>query len=118
MRFLKTTFDTLEMFSIPPLRPDDDVFPTIHVFDATFTLMIFPYASLQAQRDEPRLLDGEDDDLSSVDVEHPFAYAVLNAEYDVYFPEVALFTIESRPEVEPPADDGRFPFERSIIPLT
>ena len=68
------------MLSIPPLTPDEDVFPTIHVFEATFTLMISPYAVLQAQRYFPRELSGEEEDLSFVEVEPPFAYAVTKSE--------------------------------------
>lgn len=73
MRFRRTTFETLEMLIIPPFTPEDDVFPIIHVFEATSNLMIFPYASLQAQRYFPSEDDGEDEDLSFVEVEQPFA---------------------------------------------
>ena len=61
------------MLSEPPLRPEDDVLPIIHVLEAMFTLIVFPYAELQAQRSFPRELDGELEDLSSVDVEQPLA---------------------------------------------
>jgi hypothetical protein len=73
VRFLSTTFETLEILSEPPLSPEEEVLPTIQVLEAMFTLMMFPYAELHAQRSFPRELAGEEDDLSSVEVEQPFA---------------------------------------------
>ena len=68
--------------------------------------MIFPYASLQAQRYFPSEDDGEEEDLSSVEVEHPFAYASRNVVYEVYFEDVFDLTSASSFDVVPPAVVG------------
>ena len=51
-------------------------------------------------------LEGLEEDLSSVEVEQPFAYAVTNDEYELYLLEVFDLTRLSSLLVEPPAEEG------------